>query len=117
MLNDNDDVSMASAGSYFRTCRRIRKSKKIATIRDFHLYICINPTHLFQSIFVIGLGSVTRNLGCQSLEDGRKVNLKFEVRQNIVFRSWANIKFSIFSNTDEPSLYVICKLVVFVSIS
>ena len=41
MLND---TSVASAGSYIRTCRRIRSSKKIATIRDFHQNICVNPT-------------------------------------------------------------------------
>ena len=41
MLND---ASVASAGSYVRTCRRIRNSKKIATIRDFHQNICVNPT-------------------------------------------------------------------------
>ena len=37
-------ASVASAGSYIRTCRRIRNSKKIATIRDFHQNICVNPT-------------------------------------------------------------------------
>ena len=41
MLND---TSVASAGFYIRTCRRIRNSKKIATIRDFHQNICVNPT-------------------------------------------------------------------------
>ena len=41
MLND---TSVASAGSYIRTCRRIRNSKKIATIRDFHQNICVNST-------------------------------------------------------------------------
>ena len=41
MLND---ASVASAGSYVRTCRRIRNSKKIATIRDFHQNIRVNPT-------------------------------------------------------------------------
>ena len=37
-------MPVASAGSYIRTCRRIRNSKKIATIRDFHQNICVNPT-------------------------------------------------------------------------
>ena len=41
MLND---ASVASAGSYVRTYRRIRNSKKIATIRNFHQNICVNPT-------------------------------------------------------------------------
>ena len=41
MLND---TSVASAGSYNRTCRRIRNSKKIATIRDFHQNISVNST-------------------------------------------------------------------------
>ena len=41
MLNN---ASVASAGSYVRTCRRIRNSKKIATLRDFHQNICVNPT-------------------------------------------------------------------------
>ena len=44
MLND---ASVASAGSYIRTCRRIRNSKKIATIRDFHQNICVNPTNYY----------------------------------------------------------------------
>ena len=44
MLND---TSVASAGSYIRTCRRIRNSKKIATIRDFHQNICVNPTSMY----------------------------------------------------------------------
>ena len=39
-----NDTSVASAGSYIRTCRRIRNSKKIATIRDFHQNIWVNPT-------------------------------------------------------------------------
>ena len=42
MLND---ASMASACSYVRTCRRVRNSKKIATIRDFHLpgsFLCLS---------------------------------------------------------------------------
>ena len=43
MLND---TSMASAGFYIRTCRRIRNSKKFATIRNFHQNICVNPTIL-----------------------------------------------------------------------
>ena len=47
MLND---TSVASAGSYIRTCRRIRNSKKIATIPDFHQNICVNPTITFSSI-------------------------------------------------------------------
>ena len=42
MLND---TNVASAGSYIRTCRRIRNSKKIATIRDFHQNVCVNPTN------------------------------------------------------------------------
>ena len=42
MLND---AIVASAGSYVGTCRRIKTPKKIATIRDFHLYVCINPTN------------------------------------------------------------------------
>ena len=47
MLND---TSVASAGSYIRTCRRIRNSKKIATIRDFHQNICVNSTINFYEI-------------------------------------------------------------------
>ena len=44
MLND---TNVASAGSYIRTSERIRNSKKIATIRDFHQNICVNPTIIF----------------------------------------------------------------------
>ena len=43
MLND---ASVASAGSYVSTCRIIRNSKKIATIRYFHQNICVNPTSM-----------------------------------------------------------------------
>ena len=42
MLND---ASVASACFYVRACRRVRNSKKIATIRDFHLpgsFLCLS---------------------------------------------------------------------------
>ena len=49
-----NDASMASACSYVRTCRWVRNSKKIATIRDFHLpgpFLCLStrlkPSPLF----------------------------------------------------------------------
>ena len=44
-----NDASVASACFYVRTCRRVRNSKKIATIRDFHLpgsFLCLS-TRLF----------------------------------------------------------------------
>ena len=47
MLND---TSVASAGSHIRTCRRIRNSKKIATIRDFHQNICVDPTNMSSNL-------------------------------------------------------------------
>ena len=47
MLNDS---SVASAGSSLRTCRRIKNSKKIASICDFHLSICINQTILPEGV-------------------------------------------------------------------
>ena len=40
-----NDASVASAYFYVRTCRRVRNSKKIATIRDFHLpgsFLCLS---------------------------------------------------------------------------
>ena len=40
-----NDASMASACSYANTCRRVRNSQKIATIRDFHLpgsFLCLS---------------------------------------------------------------------------
>ena len=46
-----NDASVASACFYVRTCRRVRNSKKIATIRDFHLpgsFLCLS-TRLQQS--------------------------------------------------------------------
>ena len=43
MLND---ARVASACSYVRTCRRVRNSKQIAIIRDFHVYIRVNSTIL-----------------------------------------------------------------------
>ena len=58
MLND---ASVASAGSYVRACRRIRNSKKIATIRDFHQNICVNPTNkigLTYNIFILASDGV-----------------------------------------------------------
>ena len=48
MLNDASD-SVASAVFSFRTCRRIRNSKKITSIRDFHISICINPAILSEA--------------------------------------------------------------------
>ena len=47
-----NDASVASACSYVRTCRRVRNSKKIATIRDFHLpgsFLCLS-TRLYRQI-------------------------------------------------------------------
>ena len=40
-----NDASVASACFYVRTCRSVRNSKKIATIRDFHLpgsFLCLS---------------------------------------------------------------------------
>ena len=40
-----NDASVASACFYVRTCRRVRNSKKIVTIRDFHLpgsFLCLS---------------------------------------------------------------------------
>ena len=40
-----NDASVASACFYVRTCRRVRNSKKIAIIRDFHLpgsFLCLS---------------------------------------------------------------------------
>ena len=40
-----NDASVASACFYVRTCRRVRNSKKIATLRDFHLpgsFLCLS---------------------------------------------------------------------------
>ena len=40
-----NDASVASACFYVRTCRRVRNSKKIATIPDFHLagsFLCLS---------------------------------------------------------------------------
>ena len=40
-----NDANVASACFYVRTCRRVRNSKKIATIRDFHLpgsFLCLS---------------------------------------------------------------------------
>ena len=40
-----NDASVASSCFYVRTCRRVRNSKKIATIRDFHLpvsFLCLS---------------------------------------------------------------------------
>ena len=47
MLND---ACMVSAGSYVRTCRRIRNRKKIATICDFHLCTCMNLTRKYPTL-------------------------------------------------------------------
>ena len=44
-----NDASVASSCFYVRPCRRVRNSKKIATIRDFHLpgsFLCLS-TRLF----------------------------------------------------------------------
>ena len=47
-----NDASVASACFYVRTCRRVRNSKKIATIRDFHQpgsFLCLS-TRLYPSL-------------------------------------------------------------------
>ena len=47
-----NDARVASACFYVRTCRRVRNSKKIATIRDFHLpgsFLCLS-TRLYRQI-------------------------------------------------------------------
>ena len=41
MLND---ARVASACLYVRTCQRVRNSKNIAAIREFHVYIRVNST-------------------------------------------------------------------------
>ena len=44
-LISNCSMSVSSACFYVRTCRRVRNSKKIATIRDFHLpgsFLCMS---------------------------------------------------------------------------
>ena len=43
MLND---ARVASACLYVRTCQRVRNSKNIATIRNFHRYIRVNSTNI-----------------------------------------------------------------------
>ena len=51
-----NDASVASACFYVRTCRRVRNSKKIATIRDFHLpgsFLCLSTWLFCHSITVI----------------------------------------------------------------
>ena len=48
-----NDASVASACFYVRTCRRVRNSKKIATIRDFHLpgsFLCLS-TRLLRTLY------------------------------------------------------------------
>ena len=51
-----NDASVASACFYVRTCRRVRNSKKIATIRDFHLpgsFLCLSTRlHVHSSIIL-----------------------------------------------------------------
>ena len=47
-----NDASVASACFYVRTCRRVRNSKKIETIRDFHLpgsFLCLSTRLLLSS--------------------------------------------------------------------
>ena len=49
-----NDASVASACFYVRTCRRVRNSKKIATIRDFHLpgsFLCLS-TRLWEYLLM-----------------------------------------------------------------
>ena len=45
-----NDASVASTCFYVTTCRRVRNSKKIATIRDFHLpgsFLCLSTRLLW----------------------------------------------------------------------
>ena len=51
-----NDARVASACFYVRTCRRVRNSKKIATIRDFHLpgsFLCLS-TRLYIRVEIMG---------------------------------------------------------------
>ena len=51
-----NDARVASACFYVRTCRRVRNSKKIATIRDFHLpgsFLCLSTRLVLPLWFVI----------------------------------------------------------------
>ena len=48
-----NDASVASACFYVRTCRRVRNSKKIATIRDFHLpgsFLCLSTRLIWYNL-------------------------------------------------------------------
>ena len=48
-----NDASVASACFYVRTCRRVRNSKKLATIRNFHLpgsFLCLSTRLIKRSV-------------------------------------------------------------------
>ena len=52
-----NDARVASACFYVRTCRRVRNSKKIATIRDFHLpgsFLCLSTRLLWKEEMSFG---------------------------------------------------------------
>ena len=59
-----NDASVASACFYVRTCRRVRNSKKIATIRDFHLpgsFLCLSTRLSRLDTPAVGHGSWQNN--------------------------------------------------------
>ena len=62
-----NDASVASACFYVRTCRRVRNSKKIATIRDFHLpgsFLCLSTRLNLEAVQLTQPALITLNL-CQ----------------------------------------------------
>ena len=70
-----NDASVASACFYVRTCRRVRNSKKIATIRDFHLpgsFLCLS-TRLIPQLSPIGLHDSSNAYALFSVGGGKHV--------------------------------------------
>ena len=91
-----NDASMASACSYVRTCRRIRNSKKIATIRDFHLpgsFLCLSTR--LQSLIQLTEKPATSRQHC-AYTCTQKSN------------AWVKVKLSIMAHPRHTTNYTIC---------
>ena len=77
-----NDASVASACFYVTTCRRVRNSKKIATIRDFHLpgsFLCLSTRLKYDMVTKkkIMIGSNMLQLDMRTFQEKKKEGLRW----------------------------------------
>ena len=87
-----NDASVASACFYVRTCRRVRNSKNIATIRDFHLpgsFLCLSTRLPPLSGNIIFSFSITLDISCVPNKCGFRAS-KFTIVGQLRPFFWVN---------------------------